>query len=319
MGDVGRNTPPTVAEFVQRHPEARIAALARRQHGVVSLAQLRALGLGDSAVRERVRRGSLARIHRGVYAYGHPVLRKEGIFLAAVLACGPGAVLSHRAAADLLGLWAGARARVDVTVPRGGGRSRPGIEIHRSKLVPEERTEVQGIPTTTVARTLLDLAEVLTPRGLERAFDQAEILQLLDMRALEQVIERSQGRHALLPLRALLSSLDPQSKFTRSELERRFLALCADAGLPKPLVNATLELECEHLVVDFLWPRHRLVAETDGFESHRTRVAFHRDRRRDQLLLRAGFERVRFSWRDVLHDPAWVVETVQRGLASAPA
>jgi predicted transcriptional regulator of viral defense system len=307
-----------VSELVTRHLDAAIAAIAARQHGVISLDQLRALGLTASAIRARVRRGSLIRLHRGVYAVGHAAIKVEGHLMAAVLACGEGAVLSHRAAAAHLDLRRSDRARIDVTVPGAGTRAKKGIEIHRSRtLAPADVIRVENIPTTSVARTLLDLAEVVSAQALERAFDRAEFLQVLDMRALAEVMERNLGRRGLARLRALLSNLDPARGRTRTELERLFLTLCANAGLPRPLVNAHLLLEGDYIEADFHWPAYRLVAETDGWATHSTRRAFQRDRHRDQLLLRAGYRVVRFTWRDVIDNPAWVADTVRRGLTVA--
>jgi Transcriptional regulator, AbiEi antitoxin/Protein of unknown function (DUF559) len=304
-----------VSQRAAGHLDAAIARIAARQHGVVSLEQLLALGLSASAVRARARRGSLIRLYRGVYAVGHAAIKPRGHWMAAVLACGEGAVLSHRAAAAHLDLRRSDRARIDVTVPGAGSRAKRGIEIHRSRtLAPADVVRVDNVPTTSVARTLLDLAEVVSAHALERAFDRAEVLELLDMRALAAVMRRNPGRRGLAPLRALISNLDPARRFTRNQLERRFLGLCDGAGLPRPLVNAHLLLEGAYVEADFHWPDHRLVAETDGWASHSTRHAFQRDRHRDQLLLRAGYRVVRFTWRDVIDNPAWVAETVRRGL-----
>ncbi|HEX6117570.1 MAG TPA: type IV toxin-antitoxin system AbiEi family antitoxin domain-containing protein [Solirubrobacterales bacterium] len=299
----------------QRPLDALIGEVAGRQHGVIAIAQLLALGLSSAGVRARVRRGALVGIHRGVYAVGHAPLTAEGRWMAAVLACGDGALLSHRTAAAHLGIRASESPWVDVTVPRSGRRPRRGIRLHRSTtLAPGDATVVDGIPCTSPARTLLDLAEVVAPESLARAVDRAETLRLLDLRALDNVMSRNPGRHALRPLRALLSSLAPQSTLTRNDFERRFLALSAEAGLPPPRPNDWLLLEGAWVQADFHWPEHRLVAETDGWETHGTRRAFERDRRRDQLLLRAGYRTVRFTWRQLRDDPAWVAETVRAAL-----
>jgi hypothetical protein len=292
------------------------SALAARQHGVVSARQLQGLGLSGSGIRSRVTRGRLVRLHRGVYAVGHASLRAEGHWMAAVLACGDGAVLSHRSAAALWDIRATARARAEITVPGSARRSRAGIDVHGSStLAPHDAVRIEEIPTTSLARTLLDLSETVDRQALERAFDRAETLRLLDMRALADVMRRNPGRRGLAPLGALLADLDPARRLTRSQLERRFVALCDRAGLPRPFVNAHLLLEGNYVEADFHWPRHRLVAETDGWATHGTRGAFQRDRRRDQLLLRAGYRTVRFTWRDVIRDLEWVAETVRLALA----
>jgi hypothetical protein len=282
---------------------------------VVSLGQLTALGLCTSTVRHRVKIGRLYRIHSGVFALS-PQLSKHGRWMAAVLACGPGAVLSHRDSADLWGLRANSRAALDVTVPGRGTRSRAGIDVHRPRnLSAAYVTHHDGIPCTTVARTLLDLAEVVKRRQLERACRQAEVLRLLDLRAIDELLERSDGRRGVKPLRAVLAKLAPETAFTRSKLERRLLALRERVGLPRPQVNCWIELPDGGEEVDFAWPERRLAIETDGWETHGTRSAFERDRRRDQRFTLAGWRVVRFTWRQILDDPG-EVETVLRGLLS---
>jgi hypothetical protein len=318
MADRVRETTARTPKLVRPHRDAAIALVAEGQHGIVSLEQLLSLGLSRSAIGERARRGGLVRLHRGVFAVGHAAIRPEGHWLAAVLACGEGALLTHRSAAALWDLRPTSRARIDVTVPRRGTRAHDGIDVHTSTtLAPADATRVRDIPCTSVARTLLDLAGVVGGRSLARAFDRAEILRLLDLRALEEVICRNPGRHGLRPLRALLATLDPQRKFARSDLEELFLALCARSGLPQPIVNGLVAVEGGHLEVDLLWLAHQLVAETDGFETHRSRLAFERDRRRDQLLLREGYRTVRFTWRQLNADPEWVAATVRKALALA--
>ena len=281
--------------------DRELAALAGAQHGVVSLAQLRALGLSGSAVRSRVAAGRLHRVHRTVYAVGHRVLTARGRWIAAVLACGADAVLSHRAAAALHDLRRSDRRTVDVTAPRG--RRRDGIDVHRNALAEEDRTEREGIPCTAVARTLLDLAEVLDRAGLERAFDRAEQLRVLDAGALEALLARSPGRHGVRHLRAVLDGFDAERARTRSELERRFLRLCDRAAVPRPRVNHVVVLGAETVEVDFAWPDRRLAVETDGHATHGTRQAFEADRRRDQRLKLAGWETLRFTWRQILDTP----------------
>jgi very-short-patch-repair endonuclease/predicted transcriptional regulator of viral defense system len=288
-----------------------IARVAERQHTVVSLTELKALGLGKAAAAKRAASGRLRRIHRGVYAVGHGRLTREGHWMAAVLACGPKAVLSHRSAAALWGLRSDNRAKTDVSVPSRSARSRPGIDVHRSMtLAPSDCTTHDGIPCTTVARTLLDLAEVLNRRGLERAIERAEVLRLFDLRAVQDVLARANGRRGAAVLRAVLARLG-EPALTEHELEERFLGLCRIARLPTPEVNAWLDIDDDPAVkADFLWRRERVIVETDGYETHGTRQAFERDRLRDQRLKRAGYEPLRFTWRQVAERPGWVSETV---------
>jgi predicted transcriptional regulator of viral defense system len=281
-----------------------IRRLAERQHGVVSLSQLLSLGLSRSAVAKRARAGRLTRIHRGVYAVGHARLTRRGRWMAAVLAYGPGAVLSHRSAAALHGIRPDNRPNIDVTVPGRSARARPGIDVHRSaSLHADDLTEVDGIPCTSVARTILDLAEAVDPRGVERAIDQADVLRIFDLRALEEALSRATGRRGASVVRRVLAEYDGP-KLTDEELEERFFALCREAGVPRPQVNTWITVAAgTSYKADFLWRAERLIVETDGWGSHGTRRAFENDRKRDRRLRVAGWETVRFTWRDVEREP----------------
>jgi Protein of unknown function (DUF559) len=233
--------------------------------------------------------------------------------MAAVLAFGPDALLSHRNAAAHWQLRRIARAEVDVTVPTRTRRGQRGITLHQVRgLHPDDRAVLEGIPVTTVARTLLDLAEVVPRRDLERAFEEAERLRLLDVRAIESLWQRSRGRRGLLPLGALLAGQHEPQQVTRSELERRFLRLCRDADLPRPAIN----LFVAGLEVDAIWQEHRLVVELDGHAFHRTRAAFERDRIRDATLQLAGYRVVRVTQRRLESQPRAVAETMRALLAS---
>lgn len=312
MEGVGWKTTSWVAKSTQPPADWALAALASRQHGVVTLSQLADLGLKRSAARARVAQGRLHRIHQGVFAVGHPLLSIEGRWLAAVLACGPGAVLSHRAAAALHGVRPSSRTAIDVTAPRRTGRARTGIEVHRGDtLQAADRTVVRGVPCTSVARTLLDFAEVTDRRGLERAFDQAEVLRVLDVRAAEDVLGRARGRRGAPLIQAVMASDRIGETLTRNELEERFLHLCDSAFIPRPEVNVMLATADGHPEVDFLWRECGLIAETDGYRSHGTRRAFERDRARDRALAVAGFRVVRFTWRQVTNGPGEVAATLR--------
>ena len=295
--------------------EGRLLALARRQHGVVGFGQLRSLGISGAGVRHRVAVGRLHPVHRGVYALGRSDLPVEGLWMAAVLACGSGSLLSHISAAGLHGLLPSAQARIDVTIPRRVGLARRGIRVHRSTcLIPADRTSVDGIPCTSIARTLLDLAGVLHRRALERACDQAEVLQLLDRAAMDEVLSRARGRAGVRKLCAALETGHVGENVPRAELEERFLLLCRGADLPPPQVNVSMTVAGDEMQVDFVWHQQRVIVETDGFRTHATQWAFQRDRRRDQLLALAGWQVIRFTWDEVTKD---VVRKLLSGAAKS--
>jgi very-short-patch-repair endonuclease len=270
-----------------------IAELAERQHGVVARWQLLGRGIGRGAIARRVERKQLQLIHRGIYAVGHRRLSRMGRWMAAVLACGPDAVLSHRSAAVLWGILESARAWVDITMPRRLGR-RDGIRIHRATLAPDERTVEAGIPVTTVARTLLDLAAVLDRHEFSRVLERAEALRLSDTTPLVALMERHQGRQGTANLRAAMKErLRPA--VTKSELERRFLTFVDKARLPRPETNVWLNIAGEWIEVDCLWRDQRVIVELDSRAYHQTTAAFERDRRRDRRLHAAGWRPIRIT------------------------
>ena len=264
MGSKLQKQPDRRARIQRELRERKLAEMARRQHGVVARRQLKALGFGDGAIKARLRMRHL----------GHRRLTIRGAWLAAVLACGDEALLSHRSAAALWGLRRTGRSPVEVTCCRGRN-GRAGILLHRSKLAGDERSIEAGIPVTTVARTLLDLAEVLDEDGLRRAFEEADRLKLLRMPALERVCARAERRKGLVALRYLVDAAR-EPAFTRSPLESRFADFCRKhlADLPAPLTNVSI-LDHE---VDAYWPTHRLVVEMDSWEFHSHRAAFESER-----------------------------------------
>jgi Protein of unknown function (DUF559) len=226
--------------------------------------------------------------------------------MAAVLACGPTALLSHRDAAAHWGLIRSSSPRIDVTTARRC-RRRPGITLHRSRRIhPEDRRIEDGIPVTSVARTLLDLAEVVWPRQLDRAVEEAVRHGLLDLRAMNRLIARSHGRHGLPPIRQVLAQYRPPP-FTRSELERRFFDLCRRAGLPEPSAN----LWIAGGEADMSWPDQRLVVELDTRRYHGTPAAFERDRLRDATLQLAGYRVLRITDRRLADAPCDVMRDVR--------
>lgn len=274
-----------------------LAAIATRQHGVVTRAQLEELGLSRRAIGRRISSGHLDPLYRGVYAVGHRAVSREGRWLAAVLAVGDGAVLSHRSAAALWGLRATARARIEVTTERAL-RSRPGIQLHRAGVAADEVAVERGVPVTSVHRTLVDLAAVLPRADLRRAVEQAEALRLADPLPLDAVVRRHARRRGVARLRAMLDDgIEPT--VTRSELERRFLSFLEASGLPRPEVNATLTIGARTFEVDCLWRSARVIVELDGARHHSTRAAFERDRERDRVLQAAGWRVMRVTWRQL--------------------
>jgi predicted transcriptional regulator of viral defense system len=296
--------------------DALIAELAERQHGLITLFQLQSLGLGRSGVSRRVKSGRLYRVHRGVYAVGRPHLMERGRWLAAVLTCSPKAALSHRSAAGLHGIRRDGRAKVDVTLPGDSARPRPGIEVHRSStLEPADITTIDAIPCTTVARTLVDLGDVVSRRAVERAVDRAEALRVFDGRAVNEALQRAGPRRGAGILRAVLADYT-EPTLTEEGIEEPFLALCRRADLPSPAVNTWITLDDGIAYkADFLWREHMLIAETDGRDVHTTRKAFEHDRLRDQRLTVAGFTVVRFTKRHVANEPGRVAEALRTLLA----
>jgi very-short-patch-repair endonuclease len=288
-----------------------IPALAANQHGVLTRAQLRLCGLHELSIDRRIAAGRLHPLHRGVYAVGHTVLTVEGRWMAAVLAAGRDAVLSRSSAAAAWDLRAIGGGPVHVTVPNHGGRRRrAGIRLHRTiTLTPNETTTHRGIPITTAARTIVDLAATLDQRTLERLLERADLLRLIDFADLG--IEP--GRRGAPTLRAVLSRYAAPA-ITRSELEERFLRICADHGLPRPATNTRIE----GMEVDFAWRDARLIVEVDGYSYHRSPTAFEDDRERDVRLALAGWQVLRFTWAQVTRRPTWVAGVVANRLALSP-
>jgi very-short-patch-repair endonuclease len=288
--------------------------LASAQWGVVSRRQLLDAGVTPSMIGDRLRGGRLLRLHRGVYAVGHACLRREGIWLSAVLAVGSDALLSHRDAAGLHDLRPANHARVDVTtIDRGRGRGgNPGIRIHRTRsLDAEDITTVEGIPVTTVARTLVDLAGTVPTDHLARAVKEADKRNVFDLTAVEAAMARTRGRrgpgHRALR-EAIAEHVALGFSSTRSSLEDAFLRLLQDMGLPSPATNAYIE----GFEVDAVWHTQRIAVELDGWQNHHDRHAFQRDRERDAILTVAGYRVVRFTYHDVVHRPDRVTRTLRR-------
>jgi hypothetical protein len=269
----------------------------------VAREQLAGLGVSADAIEGRLRRRRLHRVHQGVYAVGAPSLTARGRWMAAVLAAGPGAALGHRSAAALWDLRPSASARLEVIARRSVAR--PRIEVHVARLQADEMTTLDRIPVTSVHRTLLDLASVLTPPQLERALERAEALRLADPVPLAVLVERHRGARGMKTLRRLLHT-EVRPVLTRTEREDLFLDFLAAHGLPKPEVNVDIELSGGWIQADFLWRDRRLIVELDDRQSHDTGRAFERDRARDRVLATRGWRVVRVTLRQLRATPAEV-------------
>jgi predicted transcriptional regulator of viral defense system len=293
-----------------------IAWIANRQYGLVSLAQLEDLGMDRRTAAARVRSGRLHRIHRGVFAVGHRRGDLEAELLAAVLACGPDAVLSHGSAARLWGFWSDSDGEIQVIAPNRRGRSPAGIIAHRDGfLPPSDRSIYRRVPCTTVARTLLDLAATLPPWELRKALGEAEARRIVSHQHLRDQIRRGRGRRGVARLRRLLDEIHPENRHSRSELERMFLHVCLQVGLPQPEVNVSLKVKGRTLKPDFLWREQRLILEADSRQFHDTDIAFVDDRRREQRLQVAGWRVSHCTWEQVEFEPQALAETVRQLLS----
>jgi very-short-patch-repair endonuclease len=285
----------------------RVWALARRQHEILRHDQLRALGYTDEAIRHRVARGRLHFLYRGVYAVGTPHISRLGKLLAAVFACGPGAVLSHASAAWVWLIRTGWPRELEVTIPAGTDRRPPGIRVHRRSLyVPDDLTCHRDIPVTSPTRTLLDLATRLPARDLEAAINEADSLDLVDAGTLLEALAQRRGQPGVRPLRTLLERAT--FRLTDSELERRFLPIAARAGLPAPLTQEMVN----GYRVDFHFPTLGLVVEADSLRYHRTAAKQTRDARRDQAHAAAGQERLRFTHFQIRYERRYVEAILRR-------
>jgi very-short-patch-repair endonuclease len=278
--------------------EPSVAFVAGRQHGLITAAQLADLGFDKHAVKRRVLAGRLHRVHRGVYAVGHPAISDFGRYLAAVLACGPGAALSHRAAAHLHGMrrYGGLP---EVTVPRTGAPRRAGMHVHTSTtLTPDTVTRRHGIPVTTPERTLVDLADVVRPDDLARTVSAAERAGLADRTTLWV----PPGRRN--PVRA-------PHVWTRSHFERRFVDAVGAWGLPVPLTNQEV---VEGWEVDCWWAAERLAVELDHPHTHLNPERFELDRLKDQVLAEHGITVRRVTERRFAEHPLDVRAMLARAL-----
>lgn len=305
---------PTLTQRRRADPDLTIAKLAARQHGVVAREQLLAAGVPAHRIAYRVKSGRLHQLFRGVYRVG-PLAVPHEAAMAAVLACGREALLSHRAAAELWQLLPPrSGAIMDVIIRRSCRRPGRGVRVHRvATLRADESTHLDGIPLTTAARTLLDLAGCVEESELERALAHADRLGLADRDDIARLLVQHPRRAGARSLRALVAG--EAAALTRSEAEARFLRLVRKAQLPEPEANVGIS----GFEVDFLWRRERLIVEIDGFAFHSPRIMFESDRRRDAVLAADGLRVMRVTWRQLTTESEAVLARLAQALARAPA
>ncbi len=297
-----------------------IAECAARQFGVISRSQLREIGLGDDAIDREVRMARLHRVFRGVYAYGNPSVGERGRLWAAVLACGPETVVSHRSAAALMGLLDRGPVVIDVIAPASSGRAIEGIRPHkvRSPRGTEAGT-FDGIPCTSPSRVFVDLAGTVGLPTLRSCFERAAAKGVLDLDEIEAVLARGPRRGAKT-LRALIAQWRPAEPVARrgrlkSPLEAKVLPVVLRDGAPEPRVNAPVELaDSRWIEVDLLWEAECFVVEADSRDFHGTDAAFERDRWRDRELMRVGYSTLRITNLAAEHETDAVADTIRQRL-----
>jgi len=286
------------------HRDQVVGGFADRQHGVVSREQLLAAGVGRGVIVRAVETGRLRPIFRGVYAVGHLALRREGWWMAALLACGEGAALSHRTAGEVWGIMTGPTLPIDVTAAAAKGRKHRQITTHRMLLDPFDAVVRDNLRVTTPSRTIVDLAASLEGRALRDAVERAQDLRRFDPNDIRETLARAPRRPGTRRLHDLITVLAPDKDNARSHLERMFLALTREARLPQPASNLEIAGRCR----DFAWPDQRLVVETDGYRYHSSRQAKRSDNRRDRQLTAQGWRPVRFTYEEIAFEPAEVAK-----------
>jgi hypothetical protein len=275
--------------------ERKLARMASHAHGVVTRAQLLRAGISAEQIRQRLRRGALLPVYRGVYRVGHRAPSVEANYMAAVLACGEGSLLSGMAAAHVWGLVRGGPPVPEVLA--SGPRRLAGVRISRARRVdPRDATSWRGIPITTVARTLVDVAACLSEDELGRAWHEASVRHRVKPAAVEAVLARRPNSPGAATLRRVMYGETP---IVLSRLEKRFLARLREAGLPVPRTNRLADAR----YVDCRWPARRLTVELDGYRYHNSRHAWEQDRRRERDAYARGDQFRRYTWRDVAEDP----------------
>lgn len=282
---------------------------------MVTHRQLAAVGIRGASVTRRVAAGRLVRVYRGVYAVGHIQRTPEARWIAAVMACSPGAFLSHLDAAALWQIYDSRSNAIHVTTTSRAARRLPGIQVHRArKLDPEDVTTKDGIPVTTVARTLVDLSDVLPRDRLLRAIREAEYLQLLDHDTLIAAVQRANGRKRLTELKKAIERHTP-GQIVREELEHRFRELVHAAGLPDSETNVKVKTRRRTYTIDCFWRDEGVAVELDGRAAHARAAAFEEDRARDAALTAIGLRPLRFTWRRVTEEPDDVLAELKATLS----
>jgi hypothetical protein len=285
---------------------------------MVARRQLLELGFSRDMIKRRIDRGALHRFHRGVYAYGHRSITMEGRWMAAVLAFGPEAVLSHRSAAQLWGLVPRSSIAPEVT-RRAHAGGRPRLVIHRGALPADEVGRMRGIPVTSVARTMFDLAGMLREREVERAWNEMEVREYRLRLSIPALVERYPGRKGSVLLARLADRKTLPVGITRNDLEEAFLALIDRYGLPRPRMNAHLAVRDRFYEIDCLWEDRRVAIELDGGGAHGTVRAFHRDRERDRILAAEGWTTSRITWHHIHETPSAVASDLHLILTPYPS
>jgi very-short-patch-repair endonuclease len=294
-----------------RGDDRALSELARRQYGVVSRIQLLHEGWSKEEIDWRIRQGRLHQVHAGVYSVGHRVILRHSRWMAAVLASGPDAVLSHWSAATLWGIRPNGRSRIDVTV---GHRSRSSRAIHRhvSSVSSDEAAVHEGIPVTSVHRTIFDLAASEDADAVVATIKEAEYLNRWDRLSLPDLLERYPGKRGSRKVRAALARLkqEPPGR-KRSKLEERFVPFLRRHRLPLPRFNDWIVLGAKRYQVDCRWAGTNRIVELDGWEGHSSRSAFRDDRERDRRLTAAGYTVTRLTWNQLDDEPEAVASDLR--------
>lgn len=301
-----------------RSSRRRVAEVATAQGGTVSLGQLHEAGVSTRSASHQTSDGRLHRIHRGVYTAGHRSISRHTKLRAALLACGEGAVVSHLTAASFHGLWDRWPALIDVTVPVEAGRKIDGVRCRRCRYPePEEVTVLHGVTVTTVARTLVDLAGILSLKTLRKIVGRAAMLRKLRLQEVDLAIHNAERRRGLKALELALipyRTKDGEPPDVRSDFETLILPHLVELGVGRPACNVRLHIGGERFLVDFLWDRRRVIVETDGRETHETPAAFQEDRRRDQFLAAADYRVLRITWHQLQTEREAVLGRVRNAL-----